>query len=795
MARPTTGQILPPAKPGSVGASAPAGGLDGRFNVTPNKAIPDNNPASPAIVDIPVTGAGNVVGLTVAVWVQHTYDADLQISLKHPDGTTVMLADGVGAGRQGFGTGSPDAQRVIFDDAAATAITSLTGNSPTPVGSYRPQAALSALKAKPGAGTWQLIVADIATGDTGAVREVSLIFAGRAPSVSDDGALFPPRDLLEFRGGGVVVSDAPDRTVVTVKDPLKLAYGTDVVDFVDGQGVSVARVFGEDANVGEADLRRLDFTDHTGWRLASNSAQWTTDGTLHASTTGTTELVVLAADEVTDLSVNGDFAYSIKWTPLAANRGQKNLSMFNTGGAGIGTPRPSSGDGFEGIMDADFVEGRMQIRTLDATVRATIEGVAVTNGSDYWLLLRRTGATVRFQLWAGDPFGSAPPAAPLQELTWAAAAPHDTMGNLIPRFFVREFTDPASERWDDLRVRGATTIRRLRVKVGTFLRTLLGSDGSGDLGSGQPGPTGPKGDKGDPGAPGAPGTPGAVGPTGPVGPAGQAPMASAEWIPLTLEGTWTAAANDPPEWFLAPDGTVWLRGIAQGGTGRIARLPKGAYPPSVHHHAGRFGNVNVNGNRFITGATDGIHSDIASGDQDLYLAWRTWMTRGGFKARDRAQGLTVRAYASGYPGLPEPTYELVGDTGVLNGGYSLNGGTYELQNLTLEVVEGAYSLAQVPMFPEAGKPAPTQGNLDAAVEIRSSPYSISQGETPTADSWTVYAHSAAVTINRDGHILFDKATFDALGAGTVWWTQAPGHLGGGTVVVEFKNFVYDPYWD
>ncbi len=112
--------------------------------------------------------------LTVSLYITHTYDGDLDISLIGPDGTTIDLTSDNGLNGDNFGTSS--ATPTTFDDAAASSIT--TGTSPF-LGSFRPEQPLAAFLGKTGSaanGTWRLHVADDSANDTGLLNSWSIQF-------------------------------------------------------------------------------------------------------------------------------------------------------------------------------------------------------------------------------------------------------------------------------------------------------------------------------------------------------------------------------------------------------------------------------------------------------------------------------------------------------------------------------------------------------------------------------------------------------------------------------------------
>ncbi len=152
----------------------------GEPGVTPTRF--DNNVAQ-AIPDIGSINSTNVVSgfsarlakVVVSLFITHTWDADLSLALKSPDGTTVDLSSGNGAGAN-FGIGlSPDSNRTTFDDAAATPI---TAGAPPFVGSFRPEGSLAVYSGMLGPnvnGDWVLTITDSAGGTLGTLRGWSLL--------------------------------------------------------------------------------------------------------------------------------------------------------------------------------------------------------------------------------------------------------------------------------------------------------------------------------------------------------------------------------------------------------------------------------------------------------------------------------------------------------------------------------------------------------------------------------------------------------------------------------------------
>jgi subtilisin-like proprotein convertase family protein/subtilisin family serine protease len=127
------------------------------------RAIPDGQSV---VSSNAVPAPGIVADVDVAVRIDHTWDSDLDISIRHPDSTKVLLATMVGDAGDNFGTGTcgSGCTPTWFDDEAATDIES--GVAPF-AGSFRPDGNLSSFDGKAAAGTWVLRVEDLELGDEG----------------------------------------------------------------------------------------------------------------------------------------------------------------------------------------------------------------------------------------------------------------------------------------------------------------------------------------------------------------------------------------------------------------------------------------------------------------------------------------------------------------------------------------------------------------------------------------------------------------------------------------------------
>lgn len=184
----------------------------------PTVSVPAGSQAGNAQSRVTVSGiTGEVVKVTVSMWVTHTWPADLQITLVSPQNTRVLLINsrggnnrgvGIGVGGRpigggasngttgiGSGNGAPTNGRVVFDQnaplsiASALAVNNVNG---VPVdgqeyilsGTYIPEQSLNAFNSLIGNqvnGTWTLEVVDTFAIDEGLLKAWTL-------SITESGA-------------------------------------------------------------------------------------------------------------------------------------------------------------------------------------------------------------------------------------------------------------------------------------------------------------------------------------------------------------------------------------------------------------------------------------------------------------------------------------------------------------------------------------------------------------------------------------------------------------------------------
>ena len=115
----------------------------------------------------------SLADLNVKLNISHTYDSDLYIHLKGPDGTDVLLVNRRGGSGDNF-------TNTVLDDQASKSIAS--GYAPF-TGSFRPDGSLSSFNNKNARGTWTLVVEDRAYYDVGTINSWLLVLEEKVSRV------------------------------------------------------------------------------------------------------------------------------------------------------------------------------------------------------------------------------------------------------------------------------------------------------------------------------------------------------------------------------------------------------------------------------------------------------------------------------------------------------------------------------------------------------------------------------------------------------------------------------------
>ncbi|WET83187.1 S8 family serine peptidase [Amycolatopsis sp. QT-25] len=147
-------------------------------------AIPDSDPTG-VTVPIEVSGVGRASKLTFSVdgavcnadqasttvGIDHSYAGDLVGTLTSPSGAKATVFQRSG------GSGNNLCQ-VVFADNAATAFSSVSAANAPFTGTYKPAQPLGGLAAGTADGIWKFTAVDVAGGDTGSIRSISLHING-----------------------------------------------------------------------------------------------------------------------------------------------------------------------------------------------------------------------------------------------------------------------------------------------------------------------------------------------------------------------------------------------------------------------------------------------------------------------------------------------------------------------------------------------------------------------------------------------------------------------------------------
>ena len=131
--------------------------------------LPDSSPFV-NVLPFDIADQREIIDVNVRLNISHTSIGQLAVSLRHPDGTLVLLANHRGGGGDHF-------VNTVFDDEATTAIAA--GLAPF-TGSFKPDVPLSALDFRDADGTWKLEVQDTISGLSAATVngiEVEITFA------------------------------------------------------------------------------------------------------------------------------------------------------------------------------------------------------------------------------------------------------------------------------------------------------------------------------------------------------------------------------------------------------------------------------------------------------------------------------------------------------------------------------------------------------------------------------------------------------------------------------------------
>ncbi len=137
------------------------------------------------------SAAGTVLGTDVELTdvnliIEHTWDSDLEVELVSPNGVVVSLFADVGSSGDNFGDPSDGSCNSVTNLNMNGADGSIGSGSAPFIGSYIPEGDFTAFNdGSSPVGVWQLRVCDDASGDTGELEYVELVFGALDPCAGD----------------------------------------------------------------------------------------------------------------------------------------------------------------------------------------------------------------------------------------------------------------------------------------------------------------------------------------------------------------------------------------------------------------------------------------------------------------------------------------------------------------------------------------------------------------------------------------------------------------------------------
>ena len=140
-------------------------------------AIPPSGTSGTTVVTADPLRDGVIADVNVLLNITHSFDADLDMTITSPAGSSVELATDVGGSGDNF-------TNTLFDDEASTPI---TAGLPPFTGSFQPEGSLATLNGQRAAGPWTLTLLDDAVGSSGALTSwaLSVTIAGNADADND----------------------------------------------------------------------------------------------------------------------------------------------------------------------------------------------------------------------------------------------------------------------------------------------------------------------------------------------------------------------------------------------------------------------------------------------------------------------------------------------------------------------------------------------------------------------------------------------------------------------------------
>jgi uncharacterized repeat protein (TIGR01451 family) len=269
-------------------------------NTTP-LPIPDAQCSSgwvSSVISVPDTFF--VADVNVGIWMTHTWRSDVEMQLRAPDGTTVLLMADVGS--------SADNINALFDDSAPGPPDTTTHAPPPPYYTdhpWLPAEPLAAFRGVSSAGDWILDVCDDTGGDTGTLEQWTLF-------METDVVILDPAAQGQLACAGEVVSY--DLTVLngtTTAQPFTLSYTGNLWNVVGPGATGTLPSGGEET---------INFThDVPPGAIAGDfdTVTVTATGTVSSSATATTDVPLVAGwGDLADLPPNARptrYTTSVYW--------------------------------------------------------------------------------------------------------------------------------------------------------------------------------------------------------------------------------------------------------------------------------------------------------------------------------------------------------------------------------------------------------------------------------------------------------------------------------------------------
>ncbi len=265
----------------------------------------------------------------------HTYDADLDIYLEHPDNTAVELStDNGGSGDHYTNT--------VFDDEVSNVI-GTTGNNTAPfTGTYNPEGTLATLDGKTSFGTWQLRIYDDASLDTGTLNSWSLTLCGAPTTPAADYS-----DLASAYGVAWHTGTGAWRLGSGWTADSSFAAGHDDINYGDASDDGVARDANASWNDGRGEVD-VTVTGTAGQYACLNAWLDYSDGTVVAGTPDAPNGAFDANEHVVVNQALGPGTTQVTW-PLASGVIDAN-ALYNMRFRLVPAPTPTDPGSCSGVI-------------------------------------------------------------------------------------------------------------------------------------------------------------------------------------------------------------------------------------------------------------------------------------------------------------------------------------------------------------------------------------------------------------------------------------------------------------